>query len=430
MFMQLRSGTKMGDTENKLEDVGPVGAVVTQQPISPNSNPNHEANQEDQPKQPEYIIENLTAESIQSLTATLTSTLTATVNDGLAALQGAMATMRESIHMISYEVQKEKASNIQRFESMESQRLVGPSNPTPPTPAIQPPVQIVTAPTTSSRFQSLCGKPQVFDGQNLDNFLLTIDNFINSNEVEDNSRKLTILVSYLGPAITSYRTWIADNPRGSYEEFVDHLHIIYGATPATLMSKVKFRNMKRKRDQSLEQFLTELQDTALVAYKGQSSSSINCAVIEQFLLGLDMSKIQETLMREDFSSPVLLLQRAQKVRDSLQIVQTSLSSSSSSRVNAVASQPHFSPPHFAQPQFSPVRNNFRPTIPNQPSLLRCWVCNSPTHKSYQCPQQRPAPSVACHHCQGNHLVRNCPTRPSGNAPPGKFQGSANPAQLK
>ena len=70
-----------------------------------------------------------------------------------------------------------------------------------------------------------------------------------------------------------------------------------------------------------------LQELALVAYASESTR-IDSAVKEQFLLGLNAPKIQEHIMCEDHSSAVALLNRAQRLRDSLEILSSSKHTSS------------------------------------------------------------------------------------------------------
>ena len=89
--------------------------------------------------------------------------------------------------------------------------------------------------------------------------------------------------------------------------------------------------MKRDGNQSFENYFTTLQEAALIAQYGQSSRCVANAVIEQFMLGLQFSRFQEVLMHDDFSDPIAMLQRAQKIRDSIRFTQAS----QEAKVNAV-----------------------------------------------------------------------------------------------
>jgi hypothetical protein len=267
---------------------------------------------------------------------------------------------------------------------------------------------------------SLCGKPQVFDGRNLENFLLLVENYTHLHSLEQ-QQKLAVLVSFLGPALTTYRTWISTNPSGSYVDLVEHLRIIYVAQPNTLMAKVNFRNTKRKVGQSFEDYLTTLQESALLAYQGQGPSSITSAVIEQFLLGLQDKKVQEVLMQHDYVNAVVLLQRAQKVRDSISVVneavdESKLRPTAAPRVNLVV------PPPIARPRATNMSANR--------GVFRCFNCGSTTHRASECslPSQ-----LICHNCKlVGHGWQQCTRFPpaSGNGRPGMFQGPPNPGRFQ
>ena len=270
------------------------------------------------------------------------------------------------------------------------------------------PAKMTSSPLSDSRL--FCCRPQIFNGKDINNFLLAIENYTNAYQL-NSSQKLTTLVSYLGSALTNYRTWAATNPTGTYEDLIDHLKIIYGAQPNTLMAKVNFRNLKRKPSQSFEEYLTDLQEAALVAYQGQSLSAISSAVIEQFLLGLKHTKVQEVLMQDDYSSPILLLQRAQKVRDSLSICSTN-SKETTPLVSAVIPKAFNS---RMMPQNQPYRS--------ERHSLKCWNCGKPGHRAIQC--YKPVANKQVGHkqeaCQAN--------RQSGKVLPGMSRGSTNLAKF-
>ena len=320
----------------------------------------------------QFDIENLNAEEDQSDKATLAACMSS--------LQGALENMSKHIEVLTIRTEMNLQIFNSRFAEIEH-RLdqVSPKSSEVPAQRL-----VIEQATPNIKAHSLCGKPQVFDGKNLDNFLLVLDNYITSNAVTGSAQKISILVSYLGSAITTYRAWAMDNPFGSYDEFVNHLRIMYGPTPSCITAKVKFRNMKRKPETSFEQFLTELQDVAIIAYKEEDLRTINNSVIEQFLLGLQMPKVQDVLMSEDFTTPIELLVRAQKVRDGFRIVH---SASSGPKIHAISENMTQSSSSYA---------------------TRCWKCDTVGHRAFEC--RRPPL---------NH-------KPSGNGSPGMFRGSANP----
>jgi hypothetical protein len=334
---------------------------------------------------------------------------------GVSPLEDAMARLALHMGTISSNARKEAQVNEQRFTHLEGlisslqtqSSLTKPVTPSVPTPA---PV-FATAPVLASDSfkRSLCGKPTVFDGKHFDNFLLVLDNYINSHQLDESS-KMTVLVSYLGTAVTSYRTWLASNPEGSYSELVYYLKTMYSATPASVMSKVNFRNMKRDNDQSYEQFLTSLQEAALIAYHGQLFSSINSSVIEQFLVGLQDSKVQETLMHDDFTDPIILLQRARKIRDGIRVVQGSKTAS----VNFTSSNTQIQPPN---------QRTFPLGGDRSLGPIRCWSCGEPGHRASNCTR------LVCDHCKKpGHRFKDCFMRQrTGNDGLGMSRGSPNPA---
>lgn len=262
----------------------------------------------------------------------------------------------------------------------------------------------------------LCGKPQVFDGKDIENFLLTINNYTKLRDL-DSANRIAVLVSYLGPALTTYRAWVFANPFGTYPDLLEHLRIVYGSQPNTLTAKVNFRHMKRGSD-SFEVFLTKLEGAALLAYGARDITNVQSAVVEQFLLGLEQPKVQEVLMQEDHLNPIALLQKAQKVRDSIELA---TNSEAKLPVNAVLRDA----PQIRAPQ---------PLMRAKTSELRCWQCNLTGHRAFDCPQRRPTPQIQrpssaplCYHCKKpGHTWRMCPRGP-GNAAPGMSSRSANPA---
>lgn len=345
-----------------------------------------------------YDVENLpiTDEAIEetlSQQPQVTPQIVSSLEEGL---------MRLTSHLefLNHKLNKDGEVHNRRFAMLES--LVSDKSPS------QQPATLVH----SSELKcppSLCGKPQVFDGKNLENFLLLIENYSNMHKLENN-QKLAVLVSYLGPAVTTYRSWCTSNIHGSYDELVAHLRIIYASQPNTLMAKVNFRNMKRRADQSFESFLTDLQEAALLAYHEQSFTTVNSAVIEQFLLGLQNTRVQEILMQEDYVNPVTLLQKAQKIRDSISVANNS-GGDKQTRVNYVA----------------PVRQN---NIKR--NELKCWNCGDPNHRALQCkrPSRQQIVCFACH--KPGHKWSQCRAlnHPSGNEKPGMRRDSPNPVLKK
>ena len=324
------------------------------------------------------------------------------VMKNLSSLHEAINLISDQMRQMNHRSQKDFEATERRFQELEAH-------------ASRDLSQSVTAPKCSyspSVNQSaypLCSKPAVFDGKNLSNFLTSVENFINSNNVSDEHR-IPVLVSYLGPALTWYRTWIAANPNGTYEELVAQLRIIYGTTPASLLSKVNFRNMKRRVNETFEEYLTELQEAAYIAYHGQDSATIRSAVIEQFLLGLQSPKVQEGLMRDDFTDPILLLQQAQKLRDGLKLTHSQ---------------------HFVNEVSMRESSRFHPNSKRPSASIRCWNCNRIGHKasSAKCPKNV---SSNCYRCnEQGHRWKDC-TKPSvsGNARLGMYRDSTNPAKTR
>ena len=159
-------------------------------------------------------------------------------------LQASIEGLSLQLQSLNYRATKEAESVEQRFQQLEA-NLRSQHEPVQRQPQVQP---------TSFKDKSLCGKPQIFDGTNFENFLLLIENYSASHSL-DSVSKLNVLVSYLGPALTAYRAWRASNPSGSYEELVKHLKLLYGAEPDSLRAKVNFRNLKRRKEQSFEEYL-------------------------------------------------------------------------------------------------------------------------------------------------------------------------------
>ena len=98
-------------------------------------------------------------------------------------------------------------------------------------------------------------------------------------------------------------------------------YVAFSHKPDSLAAQVQFRNRTRRSRESFELFLMALRKLALVAYAAKPSR-IDSVVKEQFLLGLNAT-IQEHITCEEHSSSVALLIRAQRVRDSFDILSSS-----------------------------------------------------------------------------------------------------------
>ena len=220
-------------------------------------------------------------------------------------------------------------------------------------------------------------KPQVFDGSNFETFITGLENYMRFTEVDADSVKVAVLVSYLGPAVAVYRAWQVQHPIGTYASLVDHLRCFFSNKPDSLAAKVQFRNRTRRSNESFAQFLMALQELALIAYSAEPAR-IDLAVREQFLLGLNASKVQEHIMSEDHSSAVALLHRAQRLRDSLSILSAS-KQSNSTLVSTVEAPVVEVPAPVPTP-----RARQRGTTPGP--TVECFNCRQKGHVWRRCPR--------------------------------------------
>ena len=237
---------------------------------------------------------------------------------------------------------------------------------------------------------------KVFDGKNLENFLLLLDNYMEDNKVRG-QRRVSVLVSYLGPALSTYRAWAMSNPDGQYHDLIRR-------SAEHNDDESQLPQHEASEGQPFEQFLMSIQEAATIAYQGADATTLANAVVEQFLLGLQHPQVQEVLLLEDFSNPLVMLQRAQKVRDCLKV--TGQTMPATSRTNMVARECP-----------SPVLLLMSNTVMRQPGQHLftgiCWNCDRTGHIAGDCkqPKRQLLPNqITCSKCKVvGHRWRKCPT---------------------
>lgn len=229
-------------------------------------------------------------------------------------------------------------------------------------------------------------KPSVFTGSNFEAFILQVSNYLRFSRVHDDAIKIAVLVSYLGSASVTYRAWHIQNDHGTYDELVNHLRSVFSTQSDTLAAKVQFRNRNRRHVETFEQFLVALQELGLIAYSSEASQ-LDSAVREQFILGLNYPRVQEKLMCEEFCDTISLLNRAQRLRDALNILKPNHSVSqvqhehAGSR-NQVPSERKVHSQHVKSQ--SGHGNNYRPH--NSYSQVKCFNCQELGHYRNRCPK--------------------------------------------
>lgn len=253
-------------------------------------------------------------------------------------------------------------------------------------------------------------KPAPYNGrEDFDDFLVRIGAHLGRFPGLKDVDKINTLTAFLGPAFTTYTTWLAMQcvyyglPPGStvnqlpglrYEGLVEHLRSRHGSVKSAALLRREFRARHRRPEESFETFVTELQRLAARAHPDPGAQRYaQQTVVEQFMHGLNDSYVTERLLNHPTPPGTIeeALRFAQQLRETRTFMQTTGGRGSNTETQ------HRPPP--------------RPPAPPRPSG---WG---------QQQQQQAATGPVCFGCgQQGHIRRNCPNA-EGAGPRGQHRPS-------
>ena len=296
----------------------------------------------------------------------------------------------------------------QAAELAELEATLQASTPAPgPAPALAPVQTTTSAPVTAHDMERLIESltnavtrrdnrktfhtPHYQGESDVDIFIAQFEDVVQANQWTDSEATLHLRLSLNGKAASCGQQ--TDNR----EEIYDNLRSRFGIT--TKQAKDQLRTIRRNPGQSLHELSCEISKLTNLAYGNLSSADRTEMALDTFSRALEHVGVQRHLLQ---AKPTTLSEMVRTCEEFFQIgKETKMKLTAISETEEEVAPPnYFKEMMQQQQQLLSVMIQQQQEATNQQALLMKQLVEQATKK--------PRAPLACYHCKGNHMQRNCP----------------------